>query len=255
MKLFDRVGRSLVLTEAGQLAFRYADEIFSLGRELTDALHGHPSQDRLRLVVGVPDVLPKIVVYQLLKPALELPERIQLVCHEGKYDELLSDLAMHKLDVLLADAPLGPASHIRGFNHLLGECEVSVFGTKQLANKYKQGFPQSLHKAPLILPTQNTTLRRMLEKWFDDHDLRPMVMHEFEDSAILKVFGQAGEGLFFSPSAIEKEVVEQYKVQVLGRLPEVRERFYAISVERRLKHPAIVAISQAARTEMFAKAR
>lgn len=249
--LFERTGRSMLLTETGQMVYQYADEIFTLGRELTESLKGRPAQDRLSLAVGVPDVLPKLVVYQLLKPALGLEERVQLVCYEGKLNELLADLALHRLDIVLADSPLTPQTHVRAFNHLLGECGVTVFGTSDLSRKYKKGFPHSLHGARMLLPTQNTSLRRALEQWFDEHDIRPDVVHEFEDSAVLKVFGQAGEGLFVAPTAIEQEVCKQYSVRQLGRIPEVKERFFAISIERRLKNPAVVAISTAARNELF----
>lgn len=250
-ELFERTGRSMVLNDTGQMVFRYADEIFSLGRELTDTLKGMPSGNRLRLAVGVPDVLPKLVVYQLLKPALDLNEQVQLVCFEGKLNDLLADLALHKIDIVLADSPLTPQTHVRAFNHLLGECGVTVFGTAELSKKYKKGFPRSLHGAPMLLPTQNTSLRRVLEQWFDEEEIRPQVLHEFEDSAVLKVFGQAGEGLFLAPSAIEDQVRKQYSVRVVGHISAVRERFYAISVERRLKHPAVLAISQAARDQLF----
>ena len=250
-KLFDRVGRSMVLTDTGQMVYRYADEIFSLGRELSDALKGFPSRDVLRLTVGVPDVLPKLVVYRLLKPALELDEKVQLVCYEGKLNELLGELALHRLDIVLADSPLTPASHIRAFNHLLGESGTSIFATAELARKHKTTFPKLLHGAPMLLPTQNTSLRRALEQWFDTTDIRPTIVHEFEDSAVLKVFGQHGEGLFAAPTAIEDEICRQYGVRILGRIAEVKERFYAISVERRLKHPAVVKISDAARETLF----
>ena len=250
-KLFDRVGRSLVLTDTGQLVYRYAEEIFSLGQEMTDALAGRPSQERLRLTVGVPDVLPKLIVYRLLKPALELDEDVQLQCYEGKLNELLGELAMHRLDLVLADSPITPDVHVRAYNHMLGECGVTVFGVKDLARRHGKNFPQSLDGAPMLLPTQNTAMRRGLEQWFDQQDIRPDVLHEFEDSAVLKVFGQAGEGLFVSPTAVEAEVSKQYSVGVVGRIPEVKERFYAISVERRLKHPAVVAISDAAKEDLF----
>jgi len=249
--LFERSGRSLVLTDAGQVVYRYADEIFSLGRELTDTLRGRAAPERLRLSVGVPDVLPKLVVYRLLKPALELGQPVQLICYEGKLQDLLGDLALHRIDLVLADAPLTPDTHIRAFNHLLGECGVTVFGSAELAKRFKRGFPDSLNEAPMLLPTQNTSLRRALELWFDQQGIRPHVMHEFEDSAILKVFGQAGEGLFAAPSAIEQEVRRQYSLRVVGRIADVKERFYAISVERRLKHPAVVAITAAAREQLF----
>lgn len=251
--LFERAGRSMVLTEMGQMVYRYADEIFSLGRELTDAVKGRTSEHHLRLTVGVPDVLPKLVVYRLLKPALEMDESVQLIVHEGKLNELLSELALHRLDVVLSDSSLGAGTHIRAFNHFLGECSITVFATAELARKYKRNFPLSLDKAPMLLPTQNTSVRRVLEQWFDEREIHPRVVHEFEDSALLKVFGQAGEGLFTAPSAIEAEVCRQYGVRRLGRISDVQERFYAISAERRLKHPAVVAISEAARDYVFAE--
>ncbi|MCA9161319.1 MAG: transcriptional activator NhaR [Pirellulaceae bacterium] len=250
MELFDRSGRTLVLTETGQTVFRYADEIFTLGNEMLDTLNGRAAVGRMRLAVGVPDMLPKLVVYQLLRPALSLEEKVQLVCYEGKLNELLGDLAQHRLDIVLADSPLTPQTHIRAFNHLLGECGVTVFGTRALASQYKRNFPDSLHEAPMLLPTQNTSLRRALELWFDERGIRPMTVHEFEDSGVLKVFGQAGEGIFASPTTIEPEVCRQYDVEVIGRIADVKERFYAISVERRLKHPAVVAICNAARDKL-----
>ncbi len=254
VKLFERKGRSMLLTDTGQTVFRYADEIFSLGRQLTDAVRGRSTENSLRLLVGVPDVLPKLVVYQILKPALDLEERVSLVCYEGKLNDLVSDLALHRLDVVLADSPLTPHVNVRAFNHLLGQCSVSVLGTNSLAKKYKRNFPASLTGAPMLLPTQNTTLRRALEQWFENQDVRPNVKHEFEDSAVLKVFGQAGEGLIVVPTAVADEVCQQYSLKLVGEIPDITERFYAISVERRLKHPAVVAISEAARSSLFASA-
>ncbi len=252
-KLFERSGRNLVLTETGRIAYRYADEIFALGSELQDAVAGRGSDRPLRLVVGVPDVLPKLVVYRLLKPALELEleEATQLVTYEGKLDELLADLALHRLDVVLSDAPAGPATAIRAFNHLLGECGVGFFGTDALARRCTGEFPGSLDQIPTLLPTENTILRRSLDQWFSEVGVRPRVVGEFEDSALLKVFGQAGEGVFPAPLAIASEVQRQYGVQRIGRVDSIRERFYAISVERRLKHPAVLAISKFARDEFF----
>lgn len=211
-ELFRRVGRGLVLTEAGSQAYRYAEEIFVLGRELSDTLQGRPSPERLNLAVGVPDVLPKLLVYRFLRPALKMDERVRIRCYEGKLDQILADLALHRLDIVLADSPLTPQAHVKGFAHLLGECGITLFGTRQLAAKYGRGFPRSLSGAPMLLPTQNTSLRRELERWFDELEIRPDVTHEFEDSAVLKVFGQAGEGFFAAPTAIEREVIEQYSV-------------------------------------------
>lgn len=250
--LFEREGRTMVLTETGQVVYRYADEIFSLGRELSDTLRGRTTRDKLNLIVGVPDNLPKLVVYELLKPAMELEEHVRLQVYESKLQDLLADLALHRLDLVLADSPITPDSHVRAFNHLLGECSVTVFGTDKMAKRYSKNFPESLHDAPMLLPTQNTSLRRHMEQWFDQQDIQPEIAHELEDSAIVKVFGQEGHGLFVSPSAIERHVLKQYSVSVVGRIPEIKERFYAISVQRRIKHPAVLAITDAARNELFA---
>jgi len=254
--LFERSGRSLALTETGQLVFRYADEIFGLGRELADVLHNRTDEDKSRFLVGVQGALPKLVAYELLRPALECEENdYQIVCFEGKLNELLGELAMHRLDVVIADRPLTPDNHVRAFNHLLGKCGVTVYGTSKLARKYKKNFPQSLNSAPMLLPTQNTSLRRQLEQWFDDNEIYPTIEHEFEDSAVLKVFGQEGHGLFMTPTAIEEDVCKQYSVKVVGRLPEIVERFYAISIEKRLKHPAVMKISEFARENLFGAAK
>ena len=254
-ELFERSGRNLVLTETGQLVYRYANEIFGLGQELTDVLHNRTNKDKSRFLVGVQGALPKLVAYELLRPALECEENeYQIVCFEGKLNELLGELAMHRLDVVIADRPLSPDNHVRAFNHLLGKCGVTVYGNSKLARKYKNNFPQSLNGAPMLLPTQNTSLRRVLEQWFDDHEIYPIIAHEFEDSAVLKVFGQEGHGLFMTPTAIEDDVCKQYSVKVIGRLPEIIERFYAISIEKRLKHPAVVKISEFARENLFGTA-
>ncbi|MBC7171141.1 MAG: LysR family transcriptional regulator, partial [Polyangiaceae bacterium] len=206
----------------------------------------------LRLDVGVAEVVPKIVVRRLLEPALTSTERLRLAFHEGSFDRLLADLALHALDVVISDAPLPTGSSIRAFTHLLGETSVSFFGTKALVARYGRGFPRSLDGAPLLLPLENLTLRRSLDQWLDRHGIKPRVVAEFEDSAMMKVFGADGLGLFPAPTAVEKEIERQYGVKLLGRVDEVRERFYAISVERRLKNPAVVAICDAARHELFA---
>lgn len=250
-KLFQRAGRNLVLTETGQLVFRYADEIFSLGRELSEVLQGKPSRTRLRLLVGVADVVPKLIAYRVLEPALHLPEPVQLRCDERGLADLLGELAGHRLDLVLSDSPLPPTSATRAYNHLLGECSVCIFGSSHLARTFRRGFPQSLDGAPLLLPTRESMLRQSLDQWLDAQNIRPEVLGEFTDSALLKVFGQAGVGLFPGPSAVEQETCRQYNVQPVGRLDAVRQRFYAISVERKLKHPAVKAITQAAQSTLF----
>lgn len=247
VRLFDRTGRSLVLTESGRMVFRHADEMFTTGRELLEALQGRMPGRPMRLTIGIVDVMPKLVVYQLVRPALRLPDAIQLVCRDGPLDRLLADLAVHSLDLVLSDAPAGPEVRVRAFNHQLGECGVTIFGTAELASRLQGSFPASLDGAPILLPVSSTTLRRALDHWFETIGIRPIVRGEFEDSALLKVFGQSGEGFFPAPSVVEDEVVRQYNVQIVGRVESIRERFYAISIERKLKHPAVLAISEAAR--------
>ena len=250
-KLFARVGRNLVLTEFGQTVFRYAEEIFSVGRELQDAVKGRSSDRPLQLVVGMPDVLPKLIAHRLLEPAFELSEEVHIICHEGRHDEMIAELAVHRLDIVLSDARVSPTGHVRAFNHLLGECGLTFFAKADLAAKYRRKFPSSLDGAPLLVPTDKTAVRRDLEQWFYNEDLRPKIVGEFDDTALMKVFGQDGLALFPAPTVIEKEVCRQYAVRVAGRIDTVRERYYAISVERRLKHPAVVAICDSARKKLF----
>jgi len=250
-KLFQKSGRKLVLTDVGRVVYRYADEIFTLGREMTDALQGRSTGRPIRFLVGVADVVPKLVAYRLLLPALALAEPLRLICREDKPDRLLAELSIHELDLVLTDTPISGLARVRAFSHLLGTSTVSVFGGPDMAKHYRKHFPQSLDGAPFLLPTENTALRRALEQWFDASGIRPSIVAEFEDSALMKVFGQTHRGLFPAPTVIEKEVERQYNVKSVGSLSSVQERFYAISVERRLKHPAVVAISEAARTELF----
>ena len=249
--LFRKSGRNLVLTEFGQTVYQYADEIFSLGRELVDTVRGRATGRPLRFSVGVADVLPKLIAYRLIEPALKLPEPVQIVCLESTPDQLLAALSVHSLDLVLTDAPLPPTVKVKAYSHLLGECGVTLFGTPALAAAHRRGFPGSLAGAPLLLPTPGTSLRRALAPWLDEQDLRPQILGEFDDSALMKAFGYAGVGLFFAPSAIEGEVKKQYGSQAVGRVDTIRERFYAISVERRIKHPAVLAISEAAKSRLF----
>ena len=249
-KLFRKAGRHLILTDMGKVVFRYAEEIFSVGRELTGALKGRAHGRAARLTVGVADVLPKLVAYKLIEPALRLKESYRIICREGSNTDLLAALAVHDLDVVLTDAPIDPAMNVKAFNHLLGECGLTLFALPKLVHTYRRGFPQSLDGAPFLLPTQNTTVRRSLDQWFDAEKIRPMIIAEFEDSALLKVFGSRGLGLFFAPSVISSEVQREYAVKALGRVGNISERFYAISLDRKLKHPAVVAISEAARLRL-----
>jgi LysR family transcriptional activator of nhaA len=245
-KLLRRSGRAVVLTDAGRTVYRYADEILALDRELLDAVKGGPRRAG-RLAVGLTMVVPKLIAYQMIEPALRLPEPIRLECIEEKLERLLAELAIYALDLVLADAPPPPAVKVRAYSHLLGECGVSVLGSETLAAAHRKDFPRSLNGAPFLLPSEDSALRLSLEDWFRDHGVQPRVVGTFDDSALLDAFGQAGAGLFAIPSAIEAEVKRQYKVRVVGRLAAVRQRFYAITVERKLRNPAVLAISERAR--------
>jgi LysR family transcriptional activator of nhaA len=250
-KLLVKEGRKLVLTEMGRTVYRYAEEIFTVGQDLMEAVKGRTKGQPLRLDVGVADSVSKLIVRRLLGPALALAEPVRLVCHEDAHENLLVRLASHELDLVIADAPVSPGSPVRAFSHLLGETSVSLFGTKNLARTYRRGFPKSLDNAPMLLPLENLTLRRSLDQWFDHLGIKPRVVAEFEDGALLNVFGRDGVGIFPAPTVIDKAVIRQYGVVPLGLAGGVRERYYAISVERRLKHPAIVAITETARADLF----
>ena len=250
-KLLERAGRGLRLTEMGRVVYRYADEIFALGRELTESVKGQPTGRPLRLAVGVADALPKLVAYRLIEPALALPQPVRLVVHEQSTEKLLAALALHELDVVLTDRPTPPGVSVRAFTHLLGDCGVTLFAAPRLALKYRRRFPHALEGAPFLMPGETSTLRRGLEQWFEKQRIQPRIVGEFDDSTLIKVFGQAGTGVFAAPSIIESSVRKQYGVAVVGRLERVRERFYAVSAERRLKHPAVIAITESARRELF----
>ncbi len=251
-KLFGRSGRNLVLTDTGRDVFRYADEIFQLGTELSNVIRGKAPSGALMFRVGITDVVPKLVAYRILQPALHLDQPMQMVCREGKLNDLLADLAVHKLDAVLSDSPLSPTINVRAFNHLLGETGVTFFAPRQKAKAYRRDFPRSLNKAPMLIPAVNTALRRALEQWFEKEGVSPVVVAEFEDSALMKAFGHAGAGLFAGPTATETEIIRQYDVEPVGRTDVIQERFWVISAERRLKHPAVIAISATARDTLFA---
>lgn len=253
-KLFERKGRRLALTDVGRVVYEYADEIFSLGRELQQALKGHAGTRPARLRVGVSDVVPKLVAYRLLAPALVGDGAVQLTCTEDKTERLLAELSTHEIDLVLSDAPVGAGATVRAFNHLLGECGVSFFATPKLAERHPGRFPQRLEGAPLLLPLSSTQLRRGLDRFLEAAGVTPRIVAEFEDSALMKVFGEQGEGVFPGPTVIEKEIREHYGVVVVGRTEEIRERYYAITVERRIKHAAVQAISDAARAKLFGSA-
>jgi LysR family transcriptional activator of nhaA len=246
-KLFAREGRRLVLTDTGQLVYRYAEEIFSTGREMMDALRGRPTSRPSKLIVGIADAVPKLIAYQLLRIALELEDPVQLVLHEGKTDDLIAALAVQTYDMVLTDVPLRGQVHVKAYNHHLGDCGIGFFASPSLARRYRKGFPGSLDEAPMLLPTLNAALRHSLDDWFDANDVRPKVIGEVEDTSLMKVFGQHGIGISAAPIAVADEIKKAHGVQLVGRTEEVRESFYAVTVERRIMHPAVAAIAKAAR--------
>lgn len=250
-ELFVRSGRKLELTELGHVVYRYADEIFALGRELMETVRGRPTGRPARIIVGVSDVVPKLITHRLLEPALSMAEPVHIVVREDKTERLLAELSVQGLDLVIADAPIAGQARVRAFNHLLGECGVSFFAAPRVAKELRGPFPRSLDGAPMLLPTEATLLRRSIDAWLDGLGVRPRIVAELEDSALMKVFGEQAAGVFPSPAAIEGEITAQYGVRVVGRTDEVRERFYAITVERRIKHPAVRAISDAARERIF----
>lgn len=249
-QLFLRVGRRLVLTETGQMVYRYANEIFNIGRELQETVAGKMGS-ALHLAVGVADILPKRIAYRLIKPALDMKDPIRVVCREGRTEKLLADLSIHRLDVVLSDAPIPPSVKIRAYNHLLGESKIVFMGNDRFVAECRSGFPDSLNGKPMLLPTEDTVLRWSLDHWFDNRRIRPTVVGEFEDSALLKAFGQAGVGLFAVPQIIQDEVKSRYAVDQIGIADGIVERFYAISLERKIRHPAVATLCQTARSITF----
>lgn len=245
-ELFARVGRRLELTDVGKTVFGYADAIFNLGRELRENLAGRPTGRPPQFTVGVADVVPKLIAWRLLRPAFDGPERLHVVCREDQPERLIDDLAQHEIDLVIAESP---ASRPRVFNHLLGESGVTLFAEAKLVGR--RPFPQSLDGAPLLLPPPTTELRRQLDLWFERNKVRPAVIGEFQDNALMNVFGSRGLGIFPGSTAIAAEITAQFRVRVVGHIPEIRERFYAISAERKLRHAAVVAITETARSEIF----
>ena len=253
--LFQRSGRNLELTETGLRALSYADEIFTLGDELLDMLRDPPAQKPLVFKVGIADVVPKSVAYRLVEPALRIAEPVRLVCREGPLDSLLAELALHRLDMVIADRAMPASVNIRAYNHFLGESGLSVFAAAGLAASLAGSFPACIDNAPFLLPGADVAMRPQLMQWFDAQRIRPRVIGEFDDSALLKAFGQAGSGLFVAPTAIADYVCTQYGVQTVGAIETVREQLYAITTQRRITHPAVVAVSQVAREEVFGRRR
>ncbi|MCP4705968.1 MAG: transcriptional activator NhaR [candidate division Zixibacteria bacterium] len=250
-KLFDRSGRQMTVNDVGQVVYRYAEEIFSLGRELQDALEDRPAKRPIRVQIGIADVLSKLVVGKLLAPILGSLQTYNLVCREDHPDNLVSQLILHDLDIVLTDAPFSPNLRVKGFNHLLGNSSVVVYGSSSMAARYKDNFPKSLNGAPFIMPGDRTELRGSLERWFESLSIRPNVVAECDDSALIKSLGKANVGLFVAPHITSKETMRQYRVKEIGYLNDVVENYYAISMNRRIKHPAIQAIVDYAKRSVF----
>ena len=250
-KLFVRRGRNLVLTELGQVAARYADQIFSLGQGLVDAMHGR-SRDRRRLVVGVSDVLAKSIVHRILEPAFRPEHDLQVICKTSRSAAAFhAELAAQTMDVVLSDAPTPRGSPMRTFDHILGDCGTSWFAAPAIARKYRRRFPKSLDGAPLLLPSADSTFRQALDEWFVHQRLRPAVIAELDDAALVGVLGEKGIGIFAAPDVIEGDIRKRYDVHILGRTKQIRQRFFAISLEREILHPGVAAICERAREDLF----
>ena len=249
--LFDRVGRSLQLTETGRLVLGYADDIFELGKELTDVLRGAPVVGPSEFIVSAASALPKTIVNKIVEPALHISHDISLTCKEGPVEAILADLAVHEVDMVLSDIPLNSALSVKAYNHFLGESPITFFGSHELAEKHFENFPHSLTNAPMLLPTKQYAIRQLFDRWAGENDIFPAVRGQFDDSALMKSFGQGGHVIFFMPSIIEQEVCTAFNVEVVGRTSEFKQRFYAITAERKIKHPAVAAICDVARERIF----
>ena len=221
-KLFQKSGRNLVLSDTGQTVFSYADEMFSLESELQDVLEGKPNTQNLKFNVGVAMVVPKLIAYRVLEPVTDMQESVKLVCHEAPLVDLLADLSVHKLDLVLADAPISPTLNVKAYNHLLGESGISFFARSEDAKRYRRNFPDSLDGAPMLMPTSTSSLRRSLDQWLENRNIKPNIVAEFEDRALMKAFGEAGTGVFTSPTAVGEDVITKYGVKVVGRVDGVR---------------------------------
>ncbi|MBL6690502.1 MAG: transcriptional activator NhaR [Pseudomonadales bacterium] len=249
--LFHRVGRGLALTETGEVVRQYADEIFSLGAELTHRVKTEKAFVTTTFNVGIVDSIPKLIALRILEPAFQLEDSLKVVCIEGTLDKLLADLAIHKLDLVISDRSLPSGMGVKAYSHPLGECTVSFFASKTIARKYRQKFPESLNDAPVLMPIVESAVRRNLDDWFDQHGIRPNVVAEFSDSALLKAFGEAGYGVFPAPTAISEEITSMYHATCLGEIDSVSEQFFAISPERKLRHPAVLALTEHSRNRLF----
>ncbi|MFT6977556.1 MAG: LysR family transcriptional activator of nhaA [Shewanella psychromarinicola] len=249
--LFEKQGRNLVLTEPGRTALKYADDIFKLGHELSSVMRSSASCNQTDFMVGVASSLPKTIVCKIIEPAFLIPDGLNLISTEGPVSGLLADLSMHKLDMVISDAPTNTTQGTSVYNHYLGESGLTFFGVPELKKRLAPNFPKSLHHAPILLPTEQFGIRQLFDQWIHSQKIFPDVVGQFDDSALIKSFGQRGLGVFFMPTAIADEVCQNFGVQVIGQTNEVKHRFYAISAERKISHPAVLAICKTARTSIF----
>jgi LysR family transcriptional activator of nhaA len=253
VQLFARNGRRLDLTQAGKLALSYADEIFQIGAELQEALGASPGTRMMPFRVGISDAVPKEIAHQLLLPALGLEEPVRLICREDRLERLVAELSIHRLDMVLEDKPMPTNVDVRGYSHPLGECGVAFFARRELARTIRGKFPDCLDGMPLLMPGEDSALRAPVLRWLEKNGIGPRIVGEFDDSALMKSFGQAGAGIFPAPAVISKEVTNRYQVELLGQTEVIRNRFFAITVERHVRHPAVQAVSAAAHSALFGK--
>ncbi len=249
--LFDRVGRRLRLTETGRLVLRYSDEIFELGKELSDVLRGAPLVGTSEFIISAASALPKTIVYKIIEPALKLSKEVSLVCREGPVETILAELAIHEVDMVLTDTPLSSNFSVRAYNHYLGQSGLTFFASTQVKSQLNGSFPDCLHQAPVLLPTKQYAIRQLFDKWSNDSGIFPIIRGQYDDSALMKSFGQAGFGVFFMPTIIEDEVSRDFGLKIIGRSESLKQKFYAISAERKVTHPAVAAICDTARDVIF----
>lgn len=245
--LFHRAGRGLALTETGKTVYLYADEIFSVGLELSQRIHNNSIASPTELRVGIVNSIPKLIAYKTLAPTLTLKESFKIICNEAGLESLLGNLSIHRLDLILSDKPIPSGLNVKAYNHRLGNSEISFFASKKIAKKYGKNFPHSLHQAPMLLPKQDNEVRKNLDIWFQQNDIVPNIIAEFEDSALLKAFGEAGVGVFPAPDVIAERIEHMYHSKRIGTIEEIKETYYAISPERKLKHPGVIKITEEAR--------
>ncbi|MFQ3249829.1 MAG: LysR family transcriptional activator of nhaA [Glaciecola sp.] len=249
--LFERVGRRLRLTDTGRLVLRYADEIFELGKELSHVLRGAPLVGASQFIISAASALPKTIVYKIIEPALKLEKEVSLVCKEGPVESILGELAIHEVDMVLTDTPLSSNFSVRAYNHYLGKSGLTFFAAKKIKQSLSGPFPECLHQAPFLLPTKQYAIRQLFDKWSNDNSIFPKINGQYDDSALMKAFGQAGFGVFFMPTIIEEEVCKSFDVEIIGRLSDIQQKFYAISAERKVTHPAVAAVCNSARDIIF----